>query len=36
VKKTTNQQEREEARELFHNKGLSIEELASRFGKTEA
>ena len=35
VKKTTNQQEREEARELFHNKGLSIEELASRFGKTE-
>ena len=35
VKKTTNQQEHEEARELFHNKGLSIEELTSRFGKTE-
>ena len=35
VKKIKNQQEREEARELFHNKGLSIKELASRFGKTE-
>lgn len=35
VKKIKNQQEREETRELFHNKGLSIEELASRFGKTE-
>jgi len=35
VKKTINQQEREEARELYHNKGLSIKELASRFGKTK-
>lgn len=35
VKKTKNQQECEETRELFHNMGLSIEELASRFGKTE-
>lgn len=35
MKKTKNQQEREEARELFYNQGLSIEELASRFGKSE-
>ncbi|MHA1671065.1 MAG: hypothetical protein ACTSV5_10905 [Promethearchaeota archaeon] len=35
VNKTKNQQEHKEARELFHNKGLSIQELASRFGKTE-
>ena len=35
VKKTRNQQEREETRELLHNRGLSIDELASRFGKTE-
>ncbi len=35
MKKTKNQKEREEARELFYNQGRSIRDLASRYGKCE-
>ena len=35
MKNTKNQQKREEARELFYNQGLSIRELAVRYGKCE-
>jgi putative transposase len=35
MKRNTNKQEREETRELFHNGSFSIEELASRYGKSE-
>ena len=35
MKKTKNQQDREEAHELYYNKGLSVKELTSHFGKTE-
>ena len=35
MKKSRNHINREEARELHHNKGLSIEELASRYGRSK-
>lgn len=35
MKKNKNELNREEARELRHNKGLSIEDLASHYGKSE-
>ncbi|MBY8984965.1 MAG: helix-turn-helix domain-containing protein [Candidatus Lokiarchaeota archaeon] len=35
MKKPKNEINSEEARELRHNKGLTIEELASHYGKSE-
>ena len=35
MKNKKNERLREEARELYYNKGLSIEELANRYGKSE-
>jgi len=35
MKKSKKELDREEARELRHNKGLTIEELAAHYGKSE-